>query len=202
MENASEAIIIAGSIFLLIIALTLSINSFSRVKTQIDDIVLSHDKVEYAVDSDNKLINFIESKKKYTRTVQFETIVTTLRRIRKESFDVYIITNENIEDLAAALQDKLHENYTFEDIQVSADEDIQVSADKTIIRFTLSGEANKYVEDKNSDNFDKALNLLYNEIGDKKFKEFYGIYKEKTQEGVSDIEKTDNKIITYLESNE
>lgn len=194
MENASEAIIIAGSIFLLIIALTLSINSFSRVKTQIDDIVLSHDKVEYAVDSDNKLINFIESKKKYTRTVQFETIVTNLRRIRKESFDVYIITNENIEDLAAALQDKLHENYTFEDIQVSAD--------KTIVRFTLSGEANKYVEDKNSDNFDKALNLLYNEIGDKKFKEFYGIYKEKTQEGVSDIEKTDNKIITYLESNE
>ena len=66
MENASEAIIIAGSIFLLIIALSLSISSFSRVKTQIDDIVLSHDKVEYAVDSDNKLINFIESKKKNT----------------------------------------------------------------------------------------------------------------------------------------
>ncbi len=193
MENASEAIIIAGSIFLLIIALSLSISSFSRVKTQIDDIALSYDKVEYAVDSDNKLINFIESNKKYTRTVQFETIVTTLRRIRKESFDVYIITNENIGDLASAIKDKLHESDTFGDIQVNAD--------KTIIRFTLSGVANKYVEDKNSDNFDKALNLLYNRIGNKEFKEFYGVYKQKTDDGVSDIEKSDIKIITYVQSN-
>lgn len=193
MENASEAIIIAGSIFLLIIALSLSISSFSRVKTQIDDIALSYDKVEYAVDADNKLLNFIESNKKYTRTVQFETIVTTLRRIRKESFDVYIITNENIGDLASAIKDKLHESDTFGDIQVNAD--------KTIIRFTLSGVANKYVEDKNSDNFDKALNLLYNRIGNKEFKEFYGVYKQKTDDGVSDIEKSDMKIITYVQTN-
>lgn len=194
MENASDAIIIAGSIFLLIIALTLSISSFSRVKTQIDDIVLSHDKVEYSLDStNNKLLNFIESKNSYTRTVQFETIVTTLRRIRKESFDVYIITNENISDLATEIKDKLHENHTFGDIQVNAD--------KTIIRFTLSGAANRYVEDKNSDNFDKALNLLYNRIGNKEFKEYYGVYKQKTEDGVSDVEKSDIKIITYVQSN-
>ena len=195
MENASEAIIIAGSIFLLIIALTLSISSFSRVKTQIDDIALSHDKVEYAVDSDNKLINFIESNKKYTRTVQFETIVTTLRRIRKESFDVYIIPKDGVDitDLPDAIKTKLGENRTFGDIQVNQE--------KIVIRFTLSGVANKYVEDKNSDNFDKALKTLYNICKDSEFKEYYGVYKQKTEDGVSDVEKSDMKNITYVQTN-
>ena len=65
MENATDALIMAGSIFLLIIALTLSISSFSRVKTQIDDIVLSREKVEYAVNSENNsLLNFIQSNNK------------------------------------------------------------------------------------------------------------------------------------------
>ena len=193
MENASEAIIIAGSIFLLIIALTLSISSFSRLKTQIDDIVLSHDKVEYAVDSNNSLTNFIYSKKSYTRTVQFETIVTTLRRVRKENFDVCIITKDDINEIAPELEDILHKNQTFGDIQISEG--------KKMIRFTLSGAANSFVEDKNSDNFDKTLNLLYNRIGNEKFEEFYGVYKRKTEEGVSDVEKNDIKIITYVQSN-
>lgn len=193
MENASEAIVIAGSIFLLIIALTLSITSFSRVKNQIDDIVTLHDKVEYAVDSENNLVNFIESKKDYTRTVQIETIVTSLRRIRKENFEVYIIfDNEDISSFDVELRNKLHENITFGDINVTTN--------KNVLKFTLSGAANKYVEDKISDNFDKVINLLYNKVGTKKFKEYYGVYKQKTDDGVSNIEKSDIKIITYVES--
>ncbi len=194
MENASDAIIMAGSVFLLIIALTLSITSFSRVKTQIDEIVSSHEKVEYAVNSeDNSLINFIQSKGNYTRTVQIETIVTSLRRIRKENFDVYIIfkNGTNIPGLAEDIQKELTNGGTFDDITVNHGE--------KVIRFTLSSVANRYVENKNSDNFDKALILLYNRIGMSKFKEYYGVYKEKTADGVSDVEKNDIKIITYVE---
>ena len=200
MENATDALIMAGSILLLIIALTLSISSFSRVKTQIDDIVLSREKVEYAVNSENNsLLNFIQSNnKKYTRTVTFETIATSLRRLRKEEFDVYIIfKNSNLNDFAKELQTELNNNSYFEDIQVTGD--------KTILKFSISGAANKYLEDRNSDNFDKSLNLLYNKVvrdnnnESKKFKEYYGVYKQKTDDGVSNIEKKDIKIITYVE---
>lgn len=193
MENATDALIMAGSILLLIIALTLSISSFSRVKTQIDDIVLSREKVEYAVNSENNsLLNFIQSNNKYTRTVTFETIATSLRRLRKEEFDVYIIfKNSNLNDFAKELQTELNNNSYFEDIQVTGD--------KTILKFSISGAANKYLEDRNSDNFDKSLNLLYNKVGTKKFKEYYGVYKQKTDDGVSNIEKKDIKIITYVE---
>ena len=196
MENATDALIMAGSIFLLIIALTLSISSFSRVKTQIDDIVLSREKVEYAVNSnDNSLLNFIQSNTKYTRTVTFETIATSLRRLRKEEFDVYIIfKNSNLNDFAKELQTELNNNSYFDDIQVTGD--------KTILKFSISGAANKYLADRNSDNFDKSLNLLYNKVGTKKFKEYYGVYKQKTDDGVSNIEKKDIKIITYVEYEE
>ena len=202
MENATEALIMAGSIFLLIIALTLSISSFSRVKTQIDDIVLSREKVEYAVNSnDNSLLNFIQSNTEYTRTVTFETIATSLRRLRKENFDVYIIfKNTDVTDFADELQTQLHDNGHFGDIQVSPYRN-------NILRFTISGAANKYLEDKNSDNFDKSLNMLYNKVvrdnnnESKEFKEYYGVYKQKTDDGVSNIEKNDIKIITYVEKN-
>jgi len=199
MENASDAIIMAGSVFLLLIALTLGITTFSRVKTQIDDIVTSRQKVEYAIDTNseenNSLLNFIQSNGEYTRTVQIETIVTTLRRIRKENFDVCIIfDNSNITDFPEEIIKTFQNDEKFSDIQISNG--------KGYLRFSLSGTANRYVEDKNSDNFDKVLKMLYNRVGSKKFKEYYGVYKEKTDEGVSDVEKSDIKIITYIESNE
>ncbi len=196
MENATDALIMAGSIFLLIIALTLSISSFSRVKTQIDDIVLSREKVEYAVNSnDNSLLNFIQSNTKYTRTVTFETIATSLRRLRKEEFDVYIIfKNPDLGDFANELKTTLNKDDYFGDIEITGE--------KAVLKFSISGAANKYLEDKNSDNFDKSLNLLYNKVGTKKFKEYYGVYKQKTDDGVSNIEKKDIKIITYEEYEE
>ena len=196
MENATDALIMAGSIFLLIIALTLSISSFSRVKTQIDDIVLAREKVEYAVNSnDNSLLNFIQSNTKYTRTVTFETIATSLRRLRKEEFDVYIIfKNPDLGDFANELKTTLNKDDYFGDIEITKE--------KAVLKFSISGAANKYLEDKNSDNFDKSLNLLYNKVGTKKFKEYYGVYKQKTDDGVSNIEKKDIKIITYEEYEE
>ena len=196
MENATDALIMAGSIFLLIIALTLSISSFSRVKTQIDDIVLAREKVEYAVNSnDNSLLNFIQSNTIYTRTVTFETIATSLRRLRKEEFDVYIIfKNSDLGDFANELKTTLNKDDYFGDIEITGE--------KAVLKFSISGAANKYLEDKNSDNFDKSLNLLYNKVGTKKFKEYYGVYKQKTDDGVSNIEKKDIKIITYEEYEE
>ncbi len=198
MENATDALIMAGSMLLLIIALTVSISSFSRVKNQIDDIVLSKEKVEYAVDSDNSLHNFIQSNKKYARTVTFETIATSLRRLRKENFDVYIIFQDdsNVSEFAKELNDKLHENMTFEDIHATH----EFNKDKRILKFTISGAANKYLEDKNNDKFDNCLEMLYDRIRDSKFTEYYGIYKQKTDDGVSNVEKNDIKIITYVEN--
>ena len=55
MENASEALIMAGSVLLLIIALTVSISSFSRLKVQTDEIVSFSDQVEYTQNSSRRL---------------------------------------------------------------------------------------------------------------------------------------------------
>ena len=191
MENASDALIIAASIFLLIIALSVTISSFSNVKTQFDDIVVSYDKVQYAVNSDNgSLLNFIPADN-YTRTVQIESIVTTLRRLRKENYDVYIMLKNPVDlsRLAKVLKSKINGTEKFGNITVGSN--------YSVVKFTLTGEANKYAEDKDSRKFDEAISLLYNRIGDSTFKEYYGLYQEKNE--VSSVNKGYNKIVTYVQ---
>ena len=64
---------------------------------------------------------------------------------------------------------------------------------KKYIKISLSGDGSKYVEDKN------VTYNIYKNLKDTNFKEYIGIYQNKTAEGVSDANKATYKIITYEE---
>ena len=60
MENATQALIMAGSVLLLIIALTVTISSLSNLRTQAQDILMERDRIEITQDSKG-YINYIKN---------------------------------------------------------------------------------------------------------------------------------------------
>lgn len=83
MENASQALIMAFSIIIFVIALTISISMFSMARATSDFVIFKSDETNYytynAVD---------ETSKRNARVVSMETIVPTLYRYYKENYRV------------------------------------------------------------------------------------------------------------------
>ena len=98
MENATDAIIMATSVLLLIIALSVSISSLSNLKTQVQDILSQRDEVDlstYSVKNGETTTtsynNYIKNNTDIdVRKVNAETIITLIRRMRKENYTIYI----------------------------------------------------------------------------------------------------------------
>ena len=98
MENATDAIIMATSVLLLIIALSVSISSLSNLKTQVQDILSQRDEVDlstYSVKNGETTTtsynNYIKNNTDIdVRKVKAETIITLIRRMRKENYTIYI----------------------------------------------------------------------------------------------------------------
>ena len=61
MDNISEALYMAGSVLIFIIALTVAISSFTTVRTGIDNMLGQTETVKMAKDGEN-YINFINSR--------------------------------------------------------------------------------------------------------------------------------------------
>lgn len=173
MENATDALIMAGSVLLLIIALTVTISSLTALKTETQDMLNDRDQLLVTTD-ETGYINYLKSgdKDSDTRIVGIETVMSSIRRMAKEDYTVYIETNDPISEL---------------------NDDLKVKGDSKFIKLSLSGVGNKYVNDKN------VSGIIYNKLKLKKFKEYIGIYQNETAEGVSDANKATYKIITYKE---
>ena len=178
MENATDALIMAGSVLLLIIALTVTISSLSNLRTQTQDLLDDRDQL-LATTEGTEYINYLKSGGKNSdadiRVVGIETIISSVRRMAKEDYTIYIQTND----------------YT------GIPDDLKVSVQgKNYIRLTLSGVGNKYVNDNT------VTGTIYSKFKNTKFKEYIGIYQNKTAEGVSDANKETFKIVTYKQTNE
>ena len=171
MENATDALIMAGSVLLLIIALTVTISSLTALKTETQDMLNDRDQL-LATTEESGYINYLKSggEESDTRIVGIETVMSSIRRMAKEDYTVYIKTNNPISEL---------------------NNDLKVNGDSKFIKLSLSGVGNKYVNDKN------VTSTIYSKLNLAKFKEYIGIYQNKTAEGVSDANKATYKIITY-----
>ena len=177
MDNSTDALIMAGSILLLIIALTVTISSLTNLRTQAQDIFDDRDQL-LATTDDSGYINYLQSGNKDKREVGIETVITSIRRMTKEDYTIYIKPKNNITDLGTE----------YDDIKVSVD------GNNFAIKLYLSGVGNKYV---NNYNLTKILYILYNNLETARFNEFIGIYQNKTAEGVSEANKSTYKVITY-----
>lgn len=201
MENASQALILAASILLLIVALTVSISSFATLKVQVDDIIEAKEETKLATDESGNYINYIENADD-VRTVEVETIISSLRRVRQESYTVYIYLQQqaSLSDLSnAGLEDLIVEakqEQKYKRPQDNIADAIQlIPSNSKIIKISLAGSGASYL---NNDTMQK----LYETLKDKKYKEYLGIYQEKVSEGVSDANKgQERRIITFVEQN-
>ena len=179
MENATDALIMAGSVLLLIIALTITISSLSSLRTQAQDILIERDKIEMVSDSKGYLY-YIKNDDKDIRIVGIESIIASIRRMRKEDYTIYLATNNTLTDIP-------------QELKVNVKENTGIIQGKNVIKLSQAGVGNKLIKDEN------VLSEIYNNLKEKKFKEYIGIYQNKTIEGVSEANKNTYKIITFVE---
>ena len=181
MENASEALIMAGQVLIFIIALSVCISSFSTLRVGIDNVINQTETIQFAKDTDG-YINFIESKNDdATRIVGAETVISSMYRAIKEDFTMYLkLKDSTFTDVKNVLENSI-DNY-----------EIKYNNDQKSIKITISNDANY----RSNALLKKGL---YEKIKDKKFKEFLGEYQEKTNDGVSSENKQTKRIITYKE---
>ena len=181
MDNASEALIMAGQILIFIVALSVCISSYSTLRAGIDNVITQTETIQFAKDTEG-YINFIESKNDdATRIVGAETVISSMYRAIKEDFTMYLkLKDDTFTGVKAVLESNI-DNY-----------EVKFNYDEKSIKITISNDANYR-------SHSLLKNGLYEKIKDKKFKEFLGEYQEKTNDGVSSENKQTKRIITYEE---
>ena len=87
MEHAAEALKMAGSVFMFVIALSVSIASFSSARLLADDITYNIDREMAYVDSDNYYhATDIGETDAGARIVGRETVIPTIKRALNENY--------------------------------------------------------------------------------------------------------------------
>lgn len=220
MENASEAIIMAGSVMLLLIALTISISSLANIKTQTQSILDSRDQVDMSQDQKGDYINYIATKdsSEDVRSVGVDGIISELRRMKKENFTIYIVPiDSRFEFIKQQFKNaKLVYKSTKKQEYIDAKNRTitLIPQDTTIIELSMAVEKQTVlfyytpppqgqppiqqppIQEVNRE----FVRELYDKFKDATFKEYIGIYQEKTAEGVSEPNKETKKIITFVQN--
>lgn len=191
MENASDALIMAGQVLIFIIALTVCISSFTTLRVGIDSTIEQTETIKFAKDSD-LYINFIQSRNDgSTRIVGAETVVSSMYRAIKEDFTMYLdLKDGTFNEVHSTLGDKI--DVRNEDGDIIGSYKIVYDTNNKWIKITIASDANYR---------SNALlkNGLYDIIKGKSFNEYLGEYQEETNEGVSSENKQTKRIITYEE---
>ncbi|MCF0124323.1 MAG: hypothetical protein HUJ68_00935 [Clostridia bacterium] len=87
MENATDALVMAGSVLLFIIGLTVAVLSFSNVREAIDARLNYADR-EYITIKEDPRYYYVASTNNPTRNVGLDTVIPSLYRAFKESYTV------------------------------------------------------------------------------------------------------------------
>ena len=214
MDNAVEALYMAASILIFMVALTITLSSFSTFRNDLEDLILSEERVDAASTTDDsgkiQYINYISGEDE-RRTVGIETVVNSLYRVYKENYIVVMkLDSEAYEDLAFKREDKLKKY----DLIKKATKDQEYSKLGKKIKIISEGEeiiVFKLSDVQNDENFINTVleKGLYDILKGKTFTEYAGIYYEtdaceedevdNDSDPVSDVNKRSARIITYIE---
>ncbi|MBR3163651.1 MAG: hypothetical protein IKF17_06110 [Clostridia bacterium] len=186
MENASDALHMAFGVLIFVLALSITMSSFSIVRVAADTILYNSDRetgytyVKYQDESGNLQTERIVGK---------ETIIPTLNRIFMEN---YIIRFRDRNGNAMTV-------YKYDNIDMSEInlENISANDKKEFINALFSG------KDTKIGNKDLKPNPFYGTIikGNNKFKETLGVYYQEDlqQSQIDDVNKTKKRVITYTQ---
>lgn len=113
-----------------------------------------------------------------------------MRRMRKENYTIFITGNLRFENADFLNKTELNR------LKIDAHTIKLSMVDDSLIFYNID-EKNKKKQELNH----KLLTDLYNIAKGKKFQEYIGIYKDKTEKGVSDANKKEKKILTFKQIN-
>lgn len=218
MENAAEALRMAGGVLIFVLALTISINAFSNVRQNVDTLVLYGDR-EF-------LSSYVEQNKGTKRIVGADSIVPTIYRAYKENIKIDFKFLEELTGEETALYtkntvDDHNKRITYIDLskEIHGDEKIKdffirkiLYGDSTTV--SKSGQA-MYTKEEENNYLSKINNITFNHIGlyqrltsgdlrKETYEESLGVYFLGEEKGTADkstINKTEKKVITYSRVN-
>lgn len=180
MENATDALIMAGSVLIFIIALTITISSFSTVRKGIDGLISQTETVELAEGSQG-YVNYMKANGNTTRVVGAETVIASMYRTLKENYVVYIEL----------------ENY--DNLSLTSDKNIKIDTLENesgkILKFTLNENDDILTKSESQKKYQDLMKIFYKKIENMTFDEKLGEYQNKSD--VSKENKLTYRIITY-----
>lgn len=89
MENASDAIIMAGAMLIFVIAITVAMTVFSQARATIDTVVYASDETNYY-----EYLNTSRDNNVKNRIVGLETVIPTLYKYYKENYTVVFLKSD------------------------------------------------------------------------------------------------------------
>lgn len=97
MDNATEALFMGAAVLVFMVAVSLTLSSFSTFRNDLEDIILADERIDMATQKDStgkeSYINYISSSQE-CRTVGIDTLANSLYRVYKENYIVVIKLND------------------------------------------------------------------------------------------------------------
>ena len=210
MENAAEALKMAGAVLLFVLALSVAIVSFGQARETADTILDYRDREVQYIDGEEYMDYFYYKSTGTERTVGLEAVIPTIYRSYIEN---YKIVFEGLDGPIYTLHlsgGKTIDKYTI-DLETTKTGEIEVNNvslanDEQKSEFLcgiLYYDFTKFNGNKNA--FEKKYNVtlpssgsgLIERLKGKKITEYLGVYYQNDNEDVPDVNKTEKRIITY-----
>ncbi len=187
MENGVEALKLASSVLIFVIAITITISAFTMATQALNRIFASQDADKYVqmVDDNGEsyFLNFVRFDGG-TREVGVETIIPSVYRAYKENYAIYFYNSDGTEF-------ELYET--------------KKNGETVKINY-IDAEKESHDPDKLEDDINELLygdNGLYEKIKERTFIEKLGEYymddAEGEAEGIAEVNKTKKRVITYTQ---
>jgi hypothetical protein len=212
MENAVDALKIAGAVFLFVIALSVAIVSFAQAREASDTIMNFRDRETEYIDG-----NYYYESRGTERTVSFETILPSIYRAYRENYKVVF------SGLSKPLYTRLENSSTEDRYAFDGEYDAIASSDKNaqvFIQAIMYGTTDLSSGSIWSNYYARKVKLpsvsLYEQLQGKTIREYLGVFvtnevqKEPDQhpsdqnftsdDNVPDANKQEKRIITYVVS--
>lgn len=196
MENAAEALKMAGAVMLFVLALSIILFSFGQVRESADTILNYRDRETAYINA-----NYYYEQKGTERYVNLETIIPAVFRAYLENYKIvfdgldypiYKITNRNGDEKEKYTLDlETNQNLEYNNV-VPANNEQKIKLLKAIFY-------GKYDNETLSELGISLTNCrsLYDQLKGKKIKEYLGVYYQNDSEDVPDVNKIKKRIITY-----
>ncbi len=205
MENAVDALKMAGAVLLFVLAISVAIVSFGQAREAADTILDYKDRETVYIDG-----NLYYKTTGTERTVGLETIIPTIYRAYIENYKiVFEGLNEPIYTLKLSGNTEikkytidLETKKTTDGIQIN---NVALANDEQKSEFLCGILYRDFTKSGSQDKFEKKYNIelprdnisLINRLKGKKITEYLGVYYQNDNEDVPDVNKTEKRIITY-----